>query len=61
MAQHCTDVEVGITRNGPEIFEHGLPRAIELDQLVGGARQHAMRRREHEIARKRHARAECGL
>ena len=61
MAQHCIDVEVGMARNGREIFERGLPRAIEFHQLVVGARQHAMRRREHEIARKRHARAECGL
>ena len=58
MAQHRVDIEIGVPRDGGEVLEHGLPRTVELDQLVAGARQHTMRRREHEIARERDARAE---
>ena len=41
-----------------DVLEHRLPRGIELDQLVVGARQHAVSGREHEIAGERDARAE---
>jgi hypothetical protein len=58
MAQHGVHVEIGVPRHGGEVLEHGLSRTVELDQLVPGARQHAMRGREREIARERDTRAE---
>ena len=52
------DVELGMSGDARDVLEHRLPRGVELDQLVVGARQHAVRGREHEIARERDAGAE---
>ena len=55
MAQHRVHVEIGVPRDSAEVLEHGLARSVELDQLVARARQHAMRRGEHDILRDQRA------
>jgi hypothetical protein len=61
MAQHRIHVEFGMPRDAGDVLERRMPRRIEFDQFVVGARQHAMRGGEHEIPRKRDARAECAV
>ena len=61
MAERRIRVEPGMPRNPRDVLERRLPRGIELDQLVVGARRHAMGGREHEIARQRYPGAERAL
>ena len=51
------ETELRMPRDGRDILELRLVRRIEDDELVVGARQHAMRRRQHDIARDHHAAA----
>lgn len=58
MAQHRIHIELGMTRDVRDMLEHRLPPSVEIDQLVVGARQHAMCGREHEVRCERDTGAE---
>ena len=57
MGEQRREVELRMPRDRRDVLELGLVRGVEDDELVVGARRHAMRRREHEIARDRNAAA----
>jgi hypothetical protein len=53
MAQHGVHVEFGMAHDAPKVLEQRLPGGTELDQLVIGARQHAVGGGEHKVTRQR--------
>jgi hypothetical protein len=58
MRQQRLELELRMTRDVNDIAQDGLVPCIVLDELVVGARRHAVGGGQHEIARQRDAAAE---